>query len=56
MVDLYENGKYRIVIIEEYEFTTALDRWSKQVQTTGSFIEEDNRSLQKMNYFLYVEN
>jgi transposase len=45
MVDLYENGKSRLAIIEEYELTaSALDRWIKQAQTSGSFNEKDNRS------------
>lgn len=45
MVQLYENGKSRAAIIEEYDLTaSALDRWIKQAQTTGSFKEKDNRS------------
>ena len=48
MVDLYENGKSRIAIIEEYELTaSALDRWIKQAQTSGSFKEKDNRSTEE---------
>lgn len=45
MVQLYENGKSRAAIAEEYELSpSALDRWIKQAQTTGSFSEKDNRS------------
>jgi len=45
MVQLYENGKTRAAIVEEYDLTaSALDRWIKQAQTTGSFQEKDNRS------------
>lgn len=45
MVQLYENGKSRAAIVEEYELTaSALDRWIKQAKTTGSFKEKDNRS------------
>ena len=45
MVQLYENGKSRAAIVEEYALTaSALDRWIKQAQTTGSFKEKDNRS------------
>ncbi|WP_225999293.1 IS3 family transposase [Paenibacillus sp. BJ-4] len=44
MVQLYENGKSRAAIVEEYGLTaSALDRWIKQAQTTGSFKEKDNR-------------
>ncbi len=45
MVGLYENGKSRAAIVEEYDLTaSALDRWIKQSQATGSFKEKDNRS------------
>lgn len=45
MVQLYENGKSRATIVEEYDLSSsALDRWIKQAQTTGSFKEKDNRS------------
>lgn len=45
MVQLYENGKPRAAIVEEYDLTaSALDRWIKQSQATGSFKEKDNRS------------
>lgn len=44
MVRLYENGKPRAAIVEEYDLASALDRWIKQTKTTGSFKEKDNRS------------
>lgn len=48
LVELYENGKSRAAIVEEYDLTaSALDRWIKQSQTTGSFKEKDNRSLEE---------
>ncbi|GKU79033.1 transposase [Paenibacillus sp. L3-i20] len=48
MVQLYENGKTRAAIIEEYDLTaSALDRWIKQSQSTGSFREKDNRSSEE---------
>jgi len=48
MVQLYENGKSRVDLVEEYGLTaSALDRWIKQAQTTGSFKEKDNRSSEE---------
>ncbi|TVX98625.1 transposase [Cohnella terricola] len=48
MVGLYENGKSRAAIVEEYDLTaSALDRWIKQATTTGSFKEKDNRSSEE---------
>jgi len=45
VVALYENGKSRKDIAEEYELTaSALDRWIKQFKQSGSFKEKDNRS------------
>ena len=45
VVALYENGKTRQDIVNEYELTaSALDRWIKQFQQSGSFKEKDNRS------------
>jgi transposase len=45
MIQLYENGKSRTALVEEYDLTaSALDRWIKQSQSTGSFKEKDNRS------------
>ncbi len=64
MVELYENGKSRAALVEEYGLTaSALDRWIKQAQATGSFKEKDNRSseeneliaLQKENQRLKME-
>jgi len=47
MVDLFNNGKTRANIVEEYDLTaSALDRWIKQSQTSGSFKEKDNRSTE----------
>ena len=65
MVGLYENGKSRAAIVEEYDLTaSALDRWVKQSKETGSFKEKDNRSpeeneliaLRKENQRLLMEN
>lgn len=65
LVQLYENGKTRADIVKEYDLTaSALDRWIKQAQTTGSFSEKDNRSpeeneliaLRKENQRLKMEN
>ncbi|MED1440160.1 transposase, partial [Aeribacillus composti] len=62
---LYENGKPRKDIIREYDLTpSALDKWIKQSQTSGSFKEKDNRSpeeneliqLRKENKRLLMEN
>lgn len=48
LVELYRNGKSRAAIVEEYDLTaSALDRWIKQAQTTGSFKEKDNRSSEE---------
>ncbi|RYD05546.1 hypothetical protein N752_09375 [Desulforamulus aquiferis] len=45
MVQLYLNGKPRVEIIREYDLSaSALDKWVKQSQSTGSFKENDNRS------------
>lgn len=65
MVNLYVNGKPRSEIIREYELTqSALNKWIKQAQTSGSFKEKDNRSeqdqklldLEKENRQLRMEN
>lgn len=65
MVKLYENGKLKKDIISEYDLTpSALDRWIKQSQTSGSFKQKDNRSpeeneliqLRKENKRLLMEN
>ena len=48
MVQLYENGKPRADIVREYELSpSALDRWIKQAQTSGSFSEKDNRTAEE---------
>lgn len=48
MVQLFENGKSRADIVEEYDLTaSALDRWIKQSQTSGFFSEKDNRSSEE---------
>ena len=65
MVNLYNNGKPLSEIIREYELTpSALNKWIKQSQTSGSFKEKDNRSeqdqklmdLEKENRQLGMEN
>lgn len=48
IVQLYEGGKPRQEIIREYELTSSsFDRWVSQYHDTGSFKEEDNRSLEE---------
>lgn len=45
MVQLHENGKPRADIVEEYNLTaSALDRWIKQANKSGSFTEKANRT------------
>ncbi|HCZ7167346.1 TPA: IS3 family transposase, partial [Staphylococcus aureus] len=45
MVRLYENGKPRNEIIREYDLTpSALGKWRKQHQNTGTFNHQDNLS------------
>ncbi|MFD2628914.1 IS3 family transposase [Oceanobacillus kapialis] len=65
LVKLYENGKSRADIAREYDITpSALDRWIKNHQETGSFAAKDNRSeeenelarLRKENQRLMMEN
>jgi transposase len=65
MVKLYENGKPRKDIINEYDLTpSALDKWIRQSKSSGSFKEKDNRSpeeneliqLRKENKRLLMEN
>ena len=65
LVRLYESGKPRADIIREYDLTaSAFDKWVKQSQTTGSFKEKDNRTLEeaelirlrKENQRLMMEN
>lgn len=65
MVRLYENGKPRNEIVREYDLTpSALGKWIKQHQSTGSFQHNDNmtdeekelRQLRKENQQLKMEN
>ena len=65
LVKLYENGKSRASIVEEYDITpSSLDRWIKNHKETGSFAAKDNRSeeenelakLRKENQRLLMEN
>ncbi len=65
MVKLYENGKPRNEIVREYDLTpSALGKWIKQHQSTGSFLHNDNMSdeekelkrLRKENQQLKMEN
>ncbi|OMF10691.1 transposase, partial [Paenibacillus sp. FSL H7-0331] len=65
MVQLYNSGKTRANIAREYDLSaTALDRWIKQSQTSGSFSEKANRTpeenellaLRKENQRLKMEN
>ncbi|AVP35546.1 IS3 family transposase [Staphylococcus felis] len=65
MVKLYENGKPRNEIAREYDLTpSALGKWIKQHQNTGSFNHQDNltneekelRKLRKENQQLKMEN
>lgn len=65
VVQLHLNGKRKSDITREYDLTaSALDKWIKQAQATGSFREKDNRSpeeeelikLRKENQHLKMEN
>ena len=65
MVNLYLSGKPRSEIIREYDLTpSALDKWIKQAQSSGSFKAKDNRTpeeqeliqLRKENQQLKMEN
>lgn len=65
ITQLYINGKRKADLIREYGLTSsALDRWIKQAQSSGSFHEKDNRSpeenellmLRKQNQHLKMEN
>ena len=65
VVRLYESGKPRADIIREYDLTaSAIDKWVKQSQASGSFKEKDNRTpeeeelikLRKENQRLMMEN
>ena len=65
MVDLYQAGRSRMSLIQDYELTPpALDKWIKQACETVSFKEADNRTkeqneliqLRKENQQLKMEN
>ena len=65
LVSLYNQGKPRSEIIREYDLTgSALDRWVKRINATGSSHEKDNRTpeeqelvrLRKENQRLKMEN
>lgn len=65
MVQLYQSGKPRMDILNEYELSpSAFDRWVRQFKTSGSFREQDNRTpeeqelirLRKENQQLRMEN
>ncbi|ALP35097.1 transposase [Paenibacillus sp. IHB B 3084] len=65
MVQLYQSGKPRKDIIQEYDLNpSSLDKWVKQSSTSGSFKEKDNRTpeelelieLRKQNKQLLMEN
>ncbi len=58
MVALYESGKTRKSLIEQYDLTpSALDKWIRQSRTTGSFQEKDNLTMeQKELYALRKRN
>lgn len=48
ILNLYQNGKSKADIIKEYEIhPSALNRWIKQNQETGSFKEKDNRTIEE---------
>ncbi len=65
MVRLFENGKSKAEIVREYDLTpSALDKWVKNHQNTGSFNHVDNlsneeqslRKLRKETQQLKMEN
>ena len=65
MVCLYNNGKRRSEIIREYDLSeSALDRWIRRINATGSSREKENRTpeqeemrlLRKENQQLKMEN
>jgi transposase len=65
LVELHKNGKSRSEIIREYDLTpSALDKWIRRINTTGSSHEKDNRTaeqeelikLRKENQRLKMEN
>jgi transposase len=65
IVQLYNSGKPRKEIIQEYDLTpSSLDKWINQNKKTGSFKEKDNLTdeqkelfeLRKRNKQLEMEN
>jgi len=65
IVELYNNGKKKSDLIREYNLTSsALDKWIKNYNNSGSFKAADNRSeeeqllldLEKENRQLRMEN
>ena len=65
LVELYNNGKPQMEIVEEYHVSrSALCKWIRYFNSTGSFKEKDNRSqfendyraLEKENRQLRMEN
>ena len=65
LVDLYNGGKKRSVILSEYDISGSLfDKWRRQAENTGSFKESANRTeeerqliqLKKENKRLRMEN
>ena len=66
IVNLYNTGNYsQKQLMREYDLTeTALSRWIRQANTSGSFKEKDNRTpeeneliaLRKQNKQLLMEN
>ena len=65
MVQLMRAGKPRAEIIREYELSpSALDKWARRIQATGSTKARDNRTveeeellrLRKENRQLLMEN
>lgn len=48
LIQLYKNGKRRCDICREYDISASLfDKWTKQMETSGSFHEKDNRSIEE---------
>ena len=45
---LYQNGKRKCNITREYDIASSLlDKWIKQADTSGSFKEKDNLTLEQ---------
>ncbi len=48
IVQLHQSGKPRCEIIKEYDLTpSAVDKWIRQSQNSGSFKEKDNRTSEE---------